>query len=206
MKRAIPMAVASGVGILVLLSYFVEGSFGLKDASDLILHWVTILGAFALILGIINILRVHVKRIVSARPGWIYSFVLLTVMLFVIVMGVLPGGGGLMNPFVDWTFTYVFLPLNATIFSLLAFFVASAAYRTFRLRSPEATVMVIAGLIVLVGQVPLGGLLPGLSQVSGWLLDTPVMAAVRGILLGVALGTITAGLRVLGNADRQYLD
>ncbi len=111
-----------------------------------------------------------------------------------------------MNPFVDWTFTYVFLPLNATIFSLLAFFVASAAYRTFRLRSPEATVMVIAGLIVLVGQVPLGGLLPGLSQVSGWLLDTPVMAAVRGILLGVALGTITAGLRVLGSADRQYLD
>ncbi|MBI2865215.1 MAG: hypothetical protein HYX94_11700 [Chloroflexi bacterium] len=206
MKRAVPVAIASGVGIIILLTSFVDGSDVLLSARDLILRWVTILGAFALILGIANVLRVHVRRIIKAEPGWIYSFVLLAVMLFVIVMGVLPGGGGLMNPFVDWTFTYVFLPLNATIFSLLAFFVASAAYRTFRLRSSEATVMVVAGLIVLVGQVPLGGLVPGLSAFSGWLLDTPVMAAVRGILLGVALGTITAGLRLIGGADKQYLE
>lgn len=206
MKKSLPTAVAIGVGITVLLNYFVQGSELLPLAGGNILKWVTILGAFALILGISNVLRVHVTRVAKAQTGWIYSFVLLTVMLFVIVMGILPGAGGLTNPFVSWVFDYVFLPLNSTVFALLAFFVASAAFRTFRMRSPEATVMIIAGVIVLIGQVPLGELVPGLADVSGWLIGIPAMAAVRGILLGVALGTITAGIRILGGADKQYLD
>jgi hypothetical protein len=89
----------------------------------------------------------------------------------------------------------------------MAFFIASAAYRAFRIRSFETGLLVVFAMIVLLGQVPAGfQLWEDFPLVKEWVLRVPVLAGARGILLGVALGIIATGLRVLLGADRPYAD
>jgi len=105
-----------------------------------------------------------------------------------------------------WAFNNIDVPLDGTMFSLLAFFIASAAYRTFRARTPEAALLLIAAMIVMLGRVPVGRLLGGwLGQSAEWIFDIPSTAAKRGILLGVALGSIATSLRIILGLERSWL-
>jgi hypothetical protein len=109
------------------------------------------------------------------------------------------------NPF-DFIFRHVFTPLQSTMFALLAFFVASAAYRAFRARTREATLLLLAASIVMLGRVPLGeGIWSGLGDIANWLLDVPNMAGQRAIMIGAALGAVSAGLRILFGLERSQL-
>jgi hypothetical protein len=128
------------------------------------------------------------------------------------------------NPIKDggffyWIFNNIFVPLDATMFSLLAFYIASAAFRAFRARSMEATALLIAGCLVMLGRVPLGeqivfplsslhlgGLTNfNLSDVAGWILNNPNTAAQRGILLGVILSQVAISLRIIFGIERTYM-
>jgi hypothetical protein len=102
-------------------------------------------------------------------------------------------------------FESILFPLEATLFSLLAFFVITAAFRVFRVKNFETGLFVIFGLIVLLGQVPVGAeVWPQFPIIKNWVLEVPALAGARGILLGVALGAIATGMRVLLGIDRPY--
>lgn len=197
-KRSVATAIAISVGLFVLLDFFVKNET-IGKLKFVFVEWAIIVAAFALILGFLNVLIVHLNKILRFRQGWFYSIFLVLTMMIVLLLGLIEEGpqGSLTNQI----FQYVLFPLQATIFSLLAFFIASAAYRTFRLRSWESALLVITGVIVLLGQIPLWG---ALTTLKGWILEVPVMASARGILLGVALGTVATGLRVLLGIDRPY--
>jgi uncharacterized membrane-anchored protein len=113
----------------------------------------------------------------------------------------------------DWVFQNMFVPLDATMFSLLAFYIASAAFRAFRARSFEATALLIAGCIVMIGRVPLGEQLSvqllgneiSFSTVASWILNNPNAAAQRGILLGVLLSMVAISLRIIFGIERTYM-
>lgn len=203
--RSVVIAITTAIGLLVLAGFFIQND-SLVIIQQTFLDWTLILAAIALILGIFNVVGSHVRRARERRSGWPYSLFLLAAMGTVIILGLLdPRGPG--APTVAWIFNYIQLPLQATIFSLLAFFVASAAYRVFRARSVESFIMLIVGLVVLLGQVPIGSLIwDGMANAKEWLLSYPATGASRGIILGAALGIVLTGLRVLLGVDRPHIE
>lgn len=207
---AILMAIVSGVLVLadVIVSHGTGTANGLRqvvgDIGYLLVSWTAIIAAFALFLGFFNIISVHTYRIRLQESGTIYSVVLLVSLAATLIIGLVGGLGSTGSRFI---FDYVLQPLEATIFSLLALFIATAAFRAFRVRSMETFFFVLFAVIVLLGQVPLGIYLwSEFPVIKDWILNVPTLAGVRGILLGVALGTIATGLRVLLGTERPYTD
>jgi hypothetical protein len=192
--------------IVVLLDYFISES-RLDALGATLYQWVTLLAAAALVLGLLNLARVHGRRIVTGRPGWQYSLALLGALIVTLLLGFAPGSDGANDPSLSWIFTYVYQPLSAAVFSLLAFYIASAAYRALRLRTLEAGALLIAAVIVMLGQIPLGAQVwSALPQARTWMLAVVGMAGMRGIVIGAALGALLTGIRVLLGLDRVYLD
>lgn len=200
MKRTIPMAIAIALGALILIDFFFDEAH-INALGSFFVDSAVIIVAFALLLGLLNVLRVHLKRIGRREEGWLYSIFLVAIALIVLVAGIF----GPETDVVRWIFDNVQFPLQAATFSLLAFYVATAAYRAFRLRSLESVAFILAVIVVLAGQAPVaryfGEFLPAAKD---WILDVPATAGVRGIIIGVALGTIATGVRVLMGFDRPY--
>jgi len=202
LKRRFPTAIAIAIGLIVLLSRFFP-NVTLNALGYFFIDSAIIVAAFAIILGFFNIMIVHFKKIGNRQRDWPYSIILLIAMWIVLIFGLLDGGAA--SPTVRWIFQYIQFPIQATIASLLAFFVASAAYRAFRARNFESILMLIVGIIVLLGQTPLGASMwDQLPTIKDWILGVPSLAGARGIILGVSLGTVATGLRILLGIDRPY--
>jgi hypothetical protein len=213
--RGLASIVALLVGWLVLVDLFVSRWPGTLSgfnritnrASALLVSWVAIVIAFALFLGFANVISVHWNRIRAQKSGAVYSGVLLFSLAITLIVGFYFGGPNSYES--QFIFNFILQPLEATFFALLALFIASAAFRTFRIRirNPETIFFVLFAVIVLLGQVPLGIYLwSEFPVIKDWILNVPTLAGIRGILLGVALGTIATGLRILIGADRSYTD
>lgn len=211
--RVLATVVAIVVGLFVLADVFAStwsglgGWGGLKQAINgvgyFLVSWAAIVTAFALFLGFANVISVHWSRIRTQKSGSIYSVVLLVSLFGTLALGL----GGPLSTNGQFIFNYILQPLEATLFALLALFMATAAFRAFRVRNLESFFFVLFALIVLLGQVPVSIYLwPEFPVIKDWILNVPTMAGVRGILLGVALGVIATGLRVLTGADRPYTD
>lgn len=203
-KRTFPLFIAFVLGLTFTLQYYIP-----HPASEALLTeasvWNQIIAGFAIILGVGSLLQVHYAKIKRQEAGWGYSGVLFASMLVVLGAGLWSQGKAEGTSF-GWLYNYVIVALQSTMFSLLAFFVASAAYRAFRARTPEASVLLIAAIIVMAGRVPLGEyLLPSLGQLSDWIMNVPNTAAQRAILIGVSLGGIATSIKIIFGIERAYL-
>lgn len=199
MARILAIVAAIACGLFVLVDFFVVDPV-LDALGSILTEGVLILAAFALLLGVLNLLGVHVRPNGSSK-GRPYSVILLLALVATFAIGVLrPASAEL-----TWIFDYLYFPLQATMGALLAFFVVSAAYRAFKLRSVSAVILLVTSVIVLITQLPFSAALsPILPAAREWIYAIPVTAGVRGILLGVALGTIATTLRVLLAVDHPY--
>lgn len=213
--RIVLAVIAVSAGLIVVLSFAVQ-SQPLVLLRGVLVEWTAIVIAFAILIGVVNVLRVHGKRIQN-RQGTLYSVVLILAFLAVFVPGIMPVEAvpdylvpyvGPQGAIVDFSVRYVQRPLQATFFSLLAFFAATAAWRAFRVRSMSSLVMLIACLLVLLGSIWLnaGEGWKLAVETRNWVMNVPVLAGARGILLGIALGTIVAGVRLLSGVERPYSD
>jgi hypothetical protein len=155
-------------------------------------------------MGGVSVLVVNLQKARAAREGRFHALVLAGCLAFMALLGILGGVGE--GTLFHWIFRHVQVPMHATMFSLLAFFIASAAYRAFRLRHRQATVLLVAATFVMLGSVPLGqALWKDLPAVSSWVLTTPSLAAQRGLILGAALGAVATALRILLGIERGWL-
>jgi hypothetical protein len=207
LKRVVPTAIAIAVGVLVLVAVF--GSIPLVDAVGVyLIDTAVIIAAFAFFLGLLNLLQVHGRKIREGGANSLYSFVLLLALLVVLALGLPPLGNqpsGPSQPAVQWIFQNIQLPVQAALSALLVFLMVTAGYRLVSHRNLEAVVILLVAVLVLLGQVATG-LVPVLVDVKDWILDVPTLAGVRGILLGVALGAILTGIRLLLGVERPYSD
>jgi hypothetical protein len=207
LKRMLPVAVAITSGLFVLTSLFVENDL-LDDLGTYFVETAVIIAAFALFLGLFNVVRVHARKIRYRERGSLYSLVLLAGMLIVLAIGLPPLADrphGASQPIVQWLFENVQAPIQASLSALLVFFTVTAAYRLLRVRNVESALMLVAALLVLAGQATVG-LVPILPEVKDWILAVPALAGVRGILLGAALGTLLTGIRLMLGVERPYSD
>src|SRR5205085_3198681 len=157
-------------GVVTLIGFFTRGTFA--DLGGTLAQWAVVLVAFALLVGLGNLVKVHIGRIMQRGDGWHYSVILVGSALTVLAFGLI-GGKGPGDPSVAWMFRWIYQPLGAAIFSLLAFFVTTALFRALRMRSAEAVVLLIVALIVVIAQAPFSTA-PELSigvQFKDWLMD-----------------------------------
>jgi hypothetical protein len=105
-----------------------------------------------------------------------------------------------------WLYDHLFAPCNATMFALLAFFIASAAFRAFRARNVEAALLLGSAILIMLGRVPIGRAISGtLPWLADWIVDVPNNAGRRAIMMGAALGAIATSLRVILGLERSHL-
>jgi len=124
----------------------------------------------------------------------------------VTVRALLPMRWGPTGRVFTWLYDHVFAPCNATMFALLAFFVASAAFRAFRARNTEAALLLISAIIILIGRAPMGrSIHPWLPELADWMLTIPNNAGRRAIMMGAAIAAVATGLRVILGLERSHL-
>lgn len=203
MRRHAPLVLVAAFGFVTLIQYFVPHAVA-RAAYGRILEWMQVIFAAGLVVGGLTYAGNHLRRITARREGWVYSGFALGALLLMVIAGL--AGGIDRGTLFMWLFNNIQAPLQQTVFSLLAFFVASAAYRGFRARSTEAAVLLLVALVVMLGRIPVGEMLgPVFPQTAGWLVNVPAVAAKRGILIGIGLGSVAVALRVMLGIERAWL-
>lgn len=203
MKRQIPLFIVITLGFMFAAHTFIPHNASVAF-YDWWVSWSKAISPFAVILGVMSLTMVHGTKISRKAPNWQYSALTLLALVFTGASGFIWGTAE-GTPFM-WMFKNVQMPMGATMFSLLAFHIASAAYKAFRARSAEATVLLVAAIIVMLGQVPLGmAISKWIPETSTWILNVPNLAAKRGIALGVGLGMTATSLKILLGIERTYL-
>ncbi|MCA9017055.1 MAG: hypothetical protein KDA77_17115 [Planctomycetaceae bacterium] len=236
MKRTIPLLISAITGFVLIGTAFIPK---FVDWGNDAMAWFNILAAFAFILGGGNLLKMQLQKISAQQAGWGYSAVTLIAFFITLVVGLLKVG---VHPNVNfpeyawsgdyleegsafwWLFEYIFYPLSATMFALLAFYISSAAFRAFRAKNTEATILLVIAVIVLLGRTYAGvwltGWLPNepilgnsgvtysdfhLPHLSEIIMDDFTTPGMRAITIGIALGVASTSLKVLLGVDRSYL-
>jgi hypothetical protein len=183
-------------------------------------------------LGFDSLIEYHLRRIRDRHKDRGYSVVLLIGLVATFVVGIYSwvkyGSPQVVSSPLGWVYTYMIIPLSGTMFALLAFFISSAAYRAFRIKSWEATLLLLTACLVMLARVPIGNWLwaqfahgvglvfpnlnadalagaPVLSGPTNWILMVPQMAAKRGITLGIYLGAVAMSIRIILGIERTYM-
>ena len=209
MRTTIPLFFGFVVGFFMLGDYFIP-HWSYQLIKGYILEFGTLLASTAFLLGIINLIQVNLPKIIAKEKDWVYKAVMLITMLITMLFGFVEGGARMDDDQIyKWIFDYILTPLSATMFALLAFYIASAAFRAFRARNLDATILLIAACIMMLATVPVGEQIPFfgdyLLHIKSWLMDVPNVSTRRAIFVGAALGTISTGLRILLGIERSHL-
>lgn len=206
MKRTFPLALTFIVGMYPIFAFFVPHRV-IAGPNDWLDNALIIVASFALPLGAVNVIMINASKISGRRKGWPYSIVILVGLVTMGLVGVL----GAYRQDSLGQFKYMFenmvSPLQSTMFALLSFYVASAAYRAFRAKNLDAGILLVAAIVVMLGRIPFGDMLSGgtMTPLSEWLMTIPNAAAQRGIIIGAALGAASMSIRIILGIETTYL-
>lgn len=216
MRKEIPLFIMLVCGVFMAVQFFVPHEIPGIIYTNLN-KTVQVVGAVALVLGIVSLLSIHFAKISRRQPGYAYSYILVFFFFIMAASGFLPSGVNLGNllghggreegSFFINLYNYVLTPVQATMFALLAFFIASAAFRAFRARSVIATLLLLTAVIVMVGRVPIGPFVLGdwISDLADWIMAVPNAAAKRAVIVGVGLGILSLSLKMVLGIERAWL-
>jgi hypothetical protein len=209
MRYVVPAAIAIGVGLVTLLGYFIQVT-ELVNLRLLLVNWAVILAGLAVIVGLLNVILTHFRRIRAASEGSGYSMLTIVAAVTTFLIG---AGEGLRdgspriyesNSLTGILFNGVIVASQAALSAMIVFFLITAAMQLLRNRPDAWSVLfLVSVLITLIGWLPFSALSP-IAAFRDWYANVPVLAGARGILLGMALGTLAVGLRVLTGTESPY--
>jgi hypothetical protein len=203
MMRILAAGIAIAFGLLVLLGYFVPVAI-LLEIRLVLVQWAIIMAAVAVLVGVLNLLGVHWHKIRTREKGTAYSILLIVSLFASAVLGIVVGTN---NATFEFFLDAIIIPGEAALMALLAVTLVYASARLLRRRVDIMTFIFLGvAIVILLAAAPLPfGKIPILSDlVLPWLTQVFAAAGSRGILIGVALGALTTGLRVLFGIDRPY--
>lgn len=201
LKKTLPVAIAFICGITVVIAYFFKIPFVQTLAQNYILKWQSVIAVFALGLGAVNIIRIHVRNVQRDPAKNVHSLALLATFIITILVGVLSGQTSEAYLFI---FDYINVPTGSAIFSLLAFYIGTAAYRAFRAKNIEAAILLLTGCIVMLGRVPIGAkILPFTPAWTNWIMSVLNVGGQRGVMVAGAIGFIAVSLRIIVGLERR---
>ena len=209
MRSTLPLILTFLVGTFMVGEFFIP-HWRYHMWTQVLLEWGFILAAAAYVLGLVNLVQVNLPKVIERDQDWGYKLLMLVSMAMTLGFGLAGGDQRLQEGHVyKWLFDFVFVPLDSTMFALLAFYIASAAFRAFRARNLEASILLGAAILVMLARVPIGENLPiigtKLVQFMNWIMDVPNTAARRAIYIGSALGAVATGLRIILGIERSHL-
>jgi cytochrome bd-type quinol oxidase subunit 2 len=199
--RVVTAVIAIAAGILVLGGYFLPA---FADVQTLLLNWAILLAGVAALVGIFNLISVHTDKVRRHEKGSIYSAILVIALLITFVFGLILRPD---NSTMEVLMNGIIIPVEASLMGLLTVSLIYAAIRLLRRRANLMSIVFLVTAVLLIlgsatlpfGNIPLLG-----NLVSPWITQVLALGGARGILIGVALGTLTTGLRVLFGVDRPY--
>ncbi len=202
------VTIAAFVGLIVLLGYFVSTPL-IMDFRQLLMQWAVLLAAAAIFMGLINLFIVHWNKVNDQTAGWAYSAVLIFFLMVSLALGLIFGPD---FEVMFLLFNYVQLPVEAALMALLAVSLVVAGFRMIsRRRDVFSILFIVTATVVLLGNSPWlmgseSGIALLIGNVRAWVTEVWSTGGARGILLGVALGAVATGLRVLMGTERPYGD
>ena len=208
LNAPVSTAIAIGVGVIVLIGYFIPSIANIRFA---LLRTGLVLAAVALLVGIINLLTVHFKKMGADNENSGYSLILVIALLLTLVIGIIDMVQSYLlgHPnflMTNWIFTYIQLPIETSLLAVTAVSLTYAAASILRKRMDIFSItFFFVILLVLLGSFSIPPTtLPFLHVIRDWIVRVPALGGARGLLIGIALGTITTGIRILMGADRPY--
>jgi hypothetical protein len=224
MRREVPLVITFVAGCVFVIQYFIPHP-PFDAFEQVFTDWFAIVQAFAIWLGALSLLKFSALKIQRRQRDWFMSVIIIVGFVVMVAYGAYDGFAGMKadptysfrdnGTHFDWLYRNIYTPLSSTMFALLAFFVASASYRAFRARNVQATLLLVAGIFVMIGRVPVGdelSLLIGLpegfqsSDLATWVMNFPNAAGHRAIMIGIALGTVSTSLRIILGIERSHLE
>ena len=211
MRREIPLFITGLVGVVFVVQYFIP-HYPFNRMNGWFSDWFSIVAACAIVLGALNLMMISGQKIIKRKPDWGYALVIILSFALITIIG-FADGEGFREPGTnfDWLYVFIYIPLSATMYAI-PFFVASAAYRAFRARNAEATLLLLAAFFVMLGRVPIGNVLTWfmpegarLSDLASWIMNFPQTAGQRAIMIGIALGIVSTSLRIILGIERSHL-
>lgn len=202
MRKQFPIYLVFFSGVVMTIQYFIPSQRS-EDFFSYANDWVIVIGIFALALGIWSLLKSEFRKLKNPKEVFYAGTVLVGYFIMFFT--------GLKREWIEagslhvQIFNYVLIPIQATIFALLAFYIASAAYRAFRARTLLATILLLTAFIVMLRLIPLGGFSTYNQSAVAWILTVPNMAAKRAITIGVGLGAIATCIKIILGIERTYL-
>jgi hypothetical protein len=203
MKTQLPLLICLVAGLFMGLQYFIPAALPIYNRVN---DYIQVVTAFALVLGVVNVIHRHVGRMQPRGPerrrhhDWPFSLATLVGLAAML----LAGFGTQRGPFFQSLFNSILLPVQSSMFALLAFYLASAAFRAFRVRSVDAVVLLVSAVVVMIGRLDDGSTF-GIPWLSRQILNGPNLVAKRAIILGVGLGMAATALKVVLGLERSYL-
>ena len=206
MRLKIPLAIIFVMGIFTIVTHFIPAQ-PVAELNQTFRNWYIGIISFFIFLGTVNLARSNAEKVRTRARDWKYSIILIIALAVMLLAGFYKGRSSMEEgtPFMYLYFNVQY-PLESTMYSLLAFFITSAAFRAFRARNKEAVLLLVAAVLVMLGRVPVGAAIwDGFPDVTEWIMSFPNAAAKRGIRLGIDLGLISMALRMILGIERSYM-
>jgi len=202
MKKAVPLFLGVIVSMIWFGEFFLTGIF-YENWKTFFTNGFMIVGAVGMLVGFYSIWQVSYQKIKYNQDRWytvLQVAMIIVMIVFAMLRGTTPG-----TPF-DAMYLYAFVPLEATVFALLAFYISSAAFRSFRAKNVESVLLLLAAIVVMMGKIPLGERISeSIPLFAEWLMDGPTSAGRRAIMFGAGLGGLTMMIRIFFCLEKSHL-